>query len=210
MVNSMFVSWILTIAFAATGMWFLLGRARRTGSAPPTAVDRISDLIHVLVSVVMIVMIWPWGARVPVWPQAVAFVLAACWFLAPVVSARFRPTPQPQGLRWSPHVHHATMAIALVWMILTMPGAASMDPGMPGPGGDDAMSSAMAAASVDPLGATEIINVVLAAYFLLSALPLLSAVRAGRNDPGRRHRVLDAASHATMSVGMAALLLMML
>jgi len=120
MIDSDFGRWTLTIVFAATGMWFLIGHARLAGSAPTAAVGRISDIVHASASAVMIAMIWPWGARLPAWPQALAFLLAACWFLAPLVGARLRSTRQPQGLRWSSQMHHTAMALALTWMSVRM------------------------------------------------------------------------------------------
>jgi hypothetical protein len=80
------------------------------------------------------------------------------------------------------------------------------------------MPSAMAQSSAGSHGAVGAITVVLAAYFLIAAWPWLSAAvgagrrtlsGAGANGPGQRRMTLEAASHAIMSVGMAALLMIM-
>jgi hypothetical protein len=196
LVDSVFVSWILTITFAVTGLWFLLGGGR-TGW--------LTDGVHAVGSAAMIAMIWPWGARVPAWPQVVAFTVAAGWFLTRVV----RSTRQNRSW-WSP-AHHAIMAGALVWMIVMMPETTSMEASMPQPGGDDAMGSAMSSGGSGAVGA---VSVVIAAYFLVATWPWVSAAigtfrPGGDHEPVLRRRRLDSASHALMSLGMAALLVIM-
>jgi hypothetical protein len=217
--HSTVAAWTLTIAFAATALWFLINVLRTTDS-PPNVIRRLGDVVHASTSAIMIAMIWPWGARIPVWPQVAVFGLGVCWFLGLLVVSRLRAEPRRRLLHDSAHLHHLVMAAALIWMIVTMPGVENND-SMPQMSGATAMPAAMTAMA-SPSHASSLLIGALAAYFLLAASPwLVSMTGAGRRKPdpvgepsttaeSKRHRSFDAASHATMSIGMAALLLIML
>ena len=116
--------------------------------------------VHVAVGAAMVLMSWPWGPALPLWPAEAAFTLAAFWFFARAVYRQ----------RW-PDLHHAAMSAALTWSIAAMPG---------------------------PRAA-----VAVAAYFLIAAVPWgYTAARAGRRE-------IEAAGHAAMSLGMAAMFVAM-
>lgn len=179
MVGSVLLSWTLTIVFGATGLWFLAGCMRIAAANAVAIIDRMSDLAHAAMCAGMIAMIWPWGRNVPVWFQAAVFGTATVWFLVLLTGdARLRPASYPSGSRGLWHAHHALMMGAMTWMVVAMPVSMSMP------------------------GAVTVISVVLAAYFVLAAIPCLSGAL-------RRRRALDAACHAVTSVGMGGMLLAM-
>ncbi|WP_426504459.1 DUF5134 domain-containing protein [Dactylosporangium sp. McL0621] len=218
MIDSVYVSGTLTLIFGAAGLLFLVGR----GAGPPTTVsDRVSGGIHVAASAAMIPMAWSWGSKLPVWPQVVAFTLAAGWFVARVVRGRLERT-RPGGAWWH-DLHHAATAGTLAWSIAAMSGLRSMGSGGDPHARDDMMPtshhhempSSVPASAAHPGNAVVVAMVVLTAYFVVAAWPWLStAVRAARRSggttepQGRRHAV-EAASHAVMSIGMAAMFVAM-
>jgi hypothetical protein len=99
--------WALTLAFAgATG--FHLARVLRPGGG-----ERVSEALHLLMGGAMIVMIWPWGDRVPAAVWAAGFTVSTGWFVTRAVRA--------SGSRLTP-IYFATAAAAMVWMSAAMPG----------------------------------------------------------------------------------------
>jgi hypothetical protein len=233
MVESVLVDWILTAAFAVTGLWFLFGRALFRAGSPAAGIgDRISDVAHALTCAVMIAMTWPWGVYVPAWPQVTALIVATGWFLVMGANPGWRSASHARGMRRLPHLHHALMAAAVIWMIVVLPASVSMGGSEPRVGSPAALFSDMPANPADASDAVMFVGVVLAAYFLLAALPwCAAAVGIGRRAadpavtsreelPGAVKRVIergasshwafDAASHAAMSLGMSVLLLGML
>lgn len=203
MIDSPTLSWILTAVFAATGLWSLIRCVRSLAGAPvPGITDRVSCATCAVMSASMISMCWSWGMNVPAWPQMVVFALATVWFVAlagsPGLRSRLR---QPVSGRL-PHIHNALMMAAVVWMIIAMPASMALGDGAP---------PTMAATMIDlPVGTTGLamVSALLAAYFLLAALPwLLRAVDTARTT---RTHAYDAISHAAMSLGMGAMLLVMI
>lgn len=221
MIDSVSVSWALTVIFATAGLLFVVGRAGRRSA---TVSERMSGGLHVAGSVAMIVMAWSWGARLPVWPQVVAFTVAASWFGARVVRVRLGRTP-PSDLWWH-DFHHAAMAAGLAWSLAVMPDSSSRGGTgdvhaqrgmmvmpdyhqMPHSGGMTSSAQGSAAGA-----GTAVTAVALTVYFFVAAWPWLStAMRAARDSrgigrQGRRHAV-EAVSHAVMSMGMAAMVMLM-
>jgi hypothetical protein len=128
-----------------------------------------------------------------VWLQTALFGCAVLWFgiVSPDPTARLR-AGRLAGL------HHALMAAAMIWMVIAMPAAMHMGPK---PGGQTISSmSHPAIPAVVPA-----VSVLLAAYFALAVVPWLT----GAIGSGRPASNKYAVGHAAMSVGMAAMLLVM-
>jgi hypothetical protein len=121
----------LTFLFTGAALWFLIGCAR------PTAchADRITCGAHVVMGAAMVAMIW--GTMLPTWLQVAYFAMATFWFAGlatvPHRPAAFRST------------HHALMASAMVWMVVTM--------------------------SIGHISGTAAVSAVLAGYFVLATVP---------------------------------------
>ncbi len=229
MVQPLLLAWLLTIVFAATGVWFSV-RCVQPGGVPGVA-DRGCDLAHAVMSAGMIAMVWPWGMNVPSRPQLVVFALATIWFVVLMVG----------GTRWAhnahgngriPRLHHALMMAAMVWMLGMMPKSMPAGGGSSGHGAHhhgSASTTSDHAGSAGMSGTMLVISIVLGVFFLLASLGWISAaVDAGRaalapaeadiddagprtdNDAqGLRGIAFDAAGHGAMSVGMGAMLLAM-
>lgn len=88
----------------------------------------LGSVLHLIMSVDMAAMVWPWWNRVPVVPQLVVFGFGSLWYA--VVAGRHLtrrpPAASPCGT-W-PAVMHSVMMASMVWMVAVMassPGAAS-------------------------------------------------------------------------------------
>ncbi|WP_020498173.1 DUF5134 domain-containing protein [Sciscionella marina] len=214
MIESMLLRILLTILFAGTGLWCLHAAVRRFPRVRPSVADRVSWIAHVLMSAGMIAMAWPWGMSLPMNPQLALFALVALWFLGLAVRGH-RPCVGHGNLRRLPHVHHAVMMGAMVWMIASMPmamGGGGSSGGhhhmaMPGmPGMDMPATPSLPVVFV-------VANLVLGAYFLVTSLGwIASAVDHARvADTGlNRFAAGESTCHAAMSIGMGAMLLAML
>jgi len=110
--------WVLTSAFVVASAYHLtrLPRARAAG--------RVSEALHLTMGVSMVVMLWPWGAIVPLPVWVGVFTVAALWFAA--------RTLLTAGRRLIPAFFVTTMG-AMVWMAVEMPAQASVStmPDMP-------------------------------------------------------------------------------
>lgn len=116
MVDSVVLSWILTIVFAATGLWFLSGFARAVhGSGEAKVVERVSNVAHAAMCAAVIAMTWLWGGKVPGWLQLAVFGCATVWFLALVTRPQLRSAQYPQGSGGLGYLHHALMMAAVIW-----------------------------------------------------------------------------------------------
>lgn len=204
MIDSVFVSSALTAIFGTAGLIFAL----RLGARPPASVsDRLSHNLHVASCTTMILMSWRWGSELPAWPMEATFTLAAAWFYIRAVHGG-RGGTQTKGQRWR-GFHHAAMAGALTWSIAAMPDHRPMG----AEGRADMMSTVHhhLTGSGLPNRDNAVATLALTAYFIFAAWPWLSmAVRAARESDGmgrrqsRRHAA-EAAGHALMSLGMAAM-----
>lgn len=129
--GSPLLAWLLTVVFAATGLWFLLRAAKGPSLAPEDAgsgeagsgevssgvvssgvvsarragvADRVCSVAHALMSAAMIAMAWQWGMSVPAWPQVVVFAVATAWF-ALLAVRRPSGASSRAGPGAAPHAH---------------------------------------------------------------------------------------------------------
>lgn len=221
MVESLLLSWVLTVLFAVTAAWCAYSATRPALLAR----DRLSSVSHLVMSLLMIAMVWPWGMRVPATPQIVLFAATALWFAALTVLRT--PCAHGYGSPRLAHGHHAVMSAAMVWMLATMPllmlGASDSGGGhhhhSMGTGGGSGVLAAPAAADTAP-GAVVAVSAVLGAFLVLSSMAWIStAVDTARHnsdtagspaDPAMTRLAFDSACHGAMSIGMGAMLFAML
>jgi hypothetical protein len=193
LIDSLIVSLMLTSVFGAAAL--MLGTPN-VGARPPAISDRLSRGIHLAGCAAMIIMAWPHGLRLPVWPQEAAFTVAAGWFFA-----RAARGPLDRAKSASPRwrdLHHSAMAGAVAWSI-----AATTDP-------QPMMEHGTASGPTGDVFTAGL----LALFFGLAAWPWLSMVmRAVRNrgnlPPGSRRQAVEPAGHAIMSIGMAVMFFVM-
>lgn len=112
---------LFTVLFLVTGVYSVV-RLAALASGVYSSVDRAAELSHVVMSVAMIAMTWGWSGG-PSSPsgvlQIVFFSLVGLYSL--IGAVRGYRAPAAGG-------YHVVMALAMVWMVATMPlliGAAS-------------------------------------------------------------------------------------
>jgi len=196
---------LVSILFAITGSYYLV----RTliGFSWP---DRISNLAHVPMSIVMVAMPWPWVSVFPTILQITVFTLAALWYAFLVLFRSTAPS-DPYGHHTSTSVlrYHGAMMAAMVWMAVAMSASAPVEADEPG------MSMSMPAGSgwtsmtgSAPWGIA--ISTGLGALFAIAAAWLivrLILLAVGRLGEVSAVRVLDATASLLMASGMSIALL---
>lgn len=176
---------VFTVLFLVTAVYSVVHLAALPSGASSCvghSVDRAAELSHVLMSVAMIAMMWGWSGG-PSSPsgalQIVAFGLIAIYFLTGAVRGHRAPAAG---------AYHLLMALAMVWMIATMPlltgsGAASgMDME------DMPWMSSSESGPTGPVGPGEypwVLPLSLVFAALLVAATLLWAYRAVKRSDGR-------------------------
>ncbi|WP_345353729.1 DUF5134 domain-containing protein [Actinoallomurus liliacearum] len=177
------------MVFAGPSGWFLYQSACSTAGAA----ERISLVLHAVMCLVMIPMVWPWGARVPHGPQAAVLGASAAWFVASAVRAR-RMTPAVKD------AHHALMSAVMAWMVV-MPMPLPTDGAAPRMDGGHAAMGRMSGPA--PAAVT------LAAYCLVAAVVWLAEAGTATSPESPARRLPAAAGHAAMSLGAGVLTLAM-
>lgn len=127
---------MLTALFAVLGAWYLADAAS-TLRHPGEGRGRLAlgPTLHVVMSVAMIGMCWPWGTGVPVVAQVTVFTAAAGWFGGQALfGAAGRHGDGTYG-NW----YHAGMMAVMVWAavanaLMSSPAAGKVG-GMSMPGG---------------------------------------------------------------------------
>lgn len=218
--------------FAVIGAWYLtvLVRPRLRGVAGHG--ESVSAALHVLMSVAVIVMFWPWGERFPAIAQITVFTAAAAWFAGQALFGG--DALRARCANW---YHAATMA-AVAWIAVVMSapatavtaaaataggGSMSADMGGMDMGGMDMGSPAPSAPGTGITGgpgtattmavgwAGPVCLVLAAGFFAIAAWYAFAALRP-LADPGTRHPPgtlsRDTAS-ALIAVGLAVTLLEM-
>jgi hypothetical protein len=196
---------LISAVFALTGAGYLV-RAVLGGAS---GIGRVSDLLHVLMSVAMLSMPWGWGMVFPTTLQEIVFGLATAFYVVLAISGPSglgdaAPTAHAHHAGRGSLVFHAVMMAAMVLMAVQMSGSmtgASMSmPGM--------VMGSGAGGGVDTSGtAWTVLGWALAVFFGLAALRYLVAlvrpVRAGERVLGAGAVRTNAALLLLMSAGMA-------
>lgn len=211
-------TWVLTALFGASAIWVLLDilGSPAPSAGRPVLVDR---LWHVVMGAGMIVMLWPWGAVVPVIAIVVLFTAGTCWFVgrglfAGAAAGPFCRQPMP----WS----HVAMMASMVFMAVaanalsaaTSATTSSTSAGMPGmamPG--MTMSGTPVVGPSGDMGAVAPDTGWIPAASAVAAVVLVvatgwSVIGEIRRGPGRRH-MSESTVNGVMAVGMAAALVLM-
>lgn len=118
MVADPVLQWVLTLPFSSTALYSCLRLVR----------DRklflvVGDGLHLVMSLAMIAMCWPWWSVIPALPLLFVFIVGTIWFVlvAALQSQRRIPRASVGGHSAWHQVAHAIMMLAMVWMILAMP-----------------------------------------------------------------------------------------
>lgn len=125
MIHDLVLRWAVSVLFALSAAE--CGLALVVKRRPWTFA--VSHALHFVMSVAMVAMAWPWGARISPTPLAVFFFLAAAWFVTMgVVAAR---TTAPRLL----YGYYGLMMLATAWMYVLMnpdllPARPAAKPGM--------------------------------------------------------------------------------
>ncbi|WP_326834944.1 DUF5134 domain-containing protein [Amycolatopsis rhabdoformis] len=214
MFSSPALSWLFTVVFALTGLYSLYrfaGLVSGTGRAG----DRAAELTHLLMSVAMIGMTWAWTG-LPDAPSGVlqlaVFGLLALWFAGRLLAGG-------HGIFGG---YHLLMALAMVWMVATMPLLMGGMPGMAAGGGMADMPDmpGMSTSGAAPVSSGPVVTPGWVRLTTVVLVVLSAAAAAGWLARGLRRRApsaadhhshrYDAACHTLMSLGMGGMLLAML
>lgn len=191
---------VLTVVFAITAAGYLLFALRgRTN-----AVSRISDVLHLLMSIAMLAIPWGWGSVVaPPVAQIVVFSLATAFYLVLLVGGDRVGAHEHHGPGGSARLvvgYHVVMMAAMVVMGAMMtgmhPAAGSSMPGMSMGGSGGRMSGGMAPG-------WSAVSWLLAVVFAVATLWLIVRLVGALRARAGRLAVADAALLTLMSAGMA-------
>jgi hypothetical protein len=112
MIHDLMLRWVVTALWVVGGAES--GLAIVTKRRPWTFV--INNGLHLVMSVAMAVMAWPWGAKFPTTGLVVFFLLAAVGFvIMAAVAAR-------SSARWWLFGYHGLMMLATAWLYAIMNG----------------------------------------------------------------------------------------
>lgn len=203
----------LIAVFSAVGLWHLLRCLN--GSVPFVGggVERVNDLVHLLMGVEMVAMTWDRPLRDRWGLQLTVFAVATGWFAVQAIGAlpvQFvttdadrrgahrpatrAPRPGPVASVRSACAQHAIVAAIMTWMIAAMP-VADSPPSAP-PSAHMSAMAMPAASATDHIAVSPYLGLLLGGYLLLTT-PwwLLVADRTSRRsrsaaprrtgDPGR-------------------------
>jgi Domain of unknown function (DUF5134) len=112
MIHDLVLRWVVSGLFvlsAAECGFAIITHHRRWTSV-------LTNGLHFVMAVAMVVMVWPWGAQLPTTGPAIFFLLAALWFVSRAVAAA--QTTAHRGL----YGYHGLMMLATAWMYAIMNG----------------------------------------------------------------------------------------
>ncbi|WP_375390021.1 DUF5134 domain-containing protein [uncultured Amnibacterium sp.] len=199
---------VASILFGGLSLWFAV-RVVAGRDLP----DRVSNLLHLLMSAAMAAMPWPWAF--PALPQVLVFSAGAFWYAG---IALFRPTADAGlGVGHGRHgvaglLYHAAMMLVMVWMAVAM---------LPGPPArTDAAGTAGTAMSAMTGGAAETltgdapwalaVSIAFGVAFVVAAVWLnVLLIREAVGAAGR-NEVADLTASTAMAAGMAYSLLVLM
>ncbi|TCP42629.1 uncharacterized protein DUF5134 [Tamaricihabitans halophyticus] len=217
MIDAPVLRWLLTLVFAATTLWY----ARVLVLPAARLAVRVDAAWHMLMSIAMVAMAWPWGMSLPTVPQTVLFGVASVWFIGRIAFHRGGDHAGTLAASRSAGVHHAAMMAAMAWMVASMPSLMSGHGSDSGGGqhhhalaGGAAIPVAEASQAAAPT-ALVVANVVLGAVCIIACLPWLAQAfdlgrgLTGSRSPGLGRVVVDRCCHAAMTFGMGVMFLAM-
>ncbi|MGB8389112.1 DUF5134 domain-containing protein [Mycobacterium sp.] len=219
MIQDLSLRWVVTLLFglsAAAFVWLVAGGHRRRTNV-------VAQLLHVVMSVAMVVMAWPEGAKLPTTGPMVFFLLATTWFAAVAL------TRVGAGHRVI-NTYDGVMMLAMAWMYAVMNGqllpgqsgghhrGAMPEMNMPGmemPGMDmSGQGMSMPGGTVEegyPGWITAVNWVIAIGFALATVFWIYWYFRQRHRGPGERtHHPLAVAGHALMAAGMAIMFAVML
>ena len=203
MIDDLFLRWIVTALFvlSAAECVYAIATGRRVW------IHIVSQVLHVVMAVAMVVMAWPRGMALPTTAPMLVFAAAAVWFVA--LTLRY---PGHRGI----NAYHAAMMLAMVWMYAVMSGSllpAPSDGTTPagGPGGHHSMPGMPGMVMPDAADSTGTppfitgVNSLCAVGFAVAMFWWLYRYFGERKaEPSQpSHRFLGTASQAMMAAGMA-------
>ncbi|MFK0295266.1 DUF5134 domain-containing protein [Streptomyces sp. NPDC090442] len=204
--------WVLTALNALPVLYGLRSVVARDGAL----VDRIDHGLHVLMGVLMIAMVWPWGMGLPAGPQVGVFVAGALWFGC---AGPLRAQSADRGRALLAALPHVLMMGAMAWMVAVM----GSSPVSAGRGGGQAMDDMPGMQMTGSAGATTmgltgtgqrltaavlaVLLVVVALRWLARAFDLARSAREAASGSATRSgaKAFGPACHAAMGLGMAAM-----
>lgn len=129
MIHDIVIRWVVIGLFALTALEY--GVAVITKPLPWTSA--VNHALHFVMAVAMVVMAWPWSAKLPTTEPAVFFLLAAVTFAVMAIFA-IRTTSRREL-----YAYHGLMMLATAWMYVVMddhlmPARTSARPDMSMPG----------------------------------------------------------------------------
>ncbi|WP_022916625.1 DUF5134 domain-containing protein [Ruania albidiflava] len=202
------LQWMFTAVFLAVAGHCVIGLADflrpvvrgGAGERADGVVERrtaIAHLCHLLMSLAMAAMAWPWWTHLPATPQVVVFALAAAWF---VVQTR---TATAGRLRYAVD---AVMMLAMVWMVAVMGyGPHATAAGTTGAmGGHQHGMLAPAQVAVGLVFTVAMLAAAVTCATGRTSAPASSGMPAARRSTVL-HRRADVAARTAMSTGMAAM-----
>lgn len=183
------LQWALTLVFSATAVYAVL-RLLRDGK--PILI--VGNALHLVMSLVMIAMCWPWWTIIPAFPQLLVFGAGTVWFVTiAVAQGRRRISRAAVGGHSAWHqVAHAVMMLAMVWMVLAMPS------------GTDSTTHAHHHSGLEPWAALTGVAIT-SALVTSGVIFLVELLRCVRGRTGWLGHTGDVASGTLMSFGMAAM-----
>jgi hypothetical protein len=196
---------VATVVFSTLGVWFA-GRAVSGRDVP----DRVSNLLHLLMSGAMVAMPWSWA--VPALPQVVVFSAGAFWYAG---AALFRPSSDARlGLGHGAHGraaglwYHAGMLLAMVWTAVAMiPATASADLG--GMAGMTRAGAAIGSALTGDATWALPVSIALGTAFAGATVWLARLLIQEAAGPARPLEVADLTASTVMAAGMSYVLLVL-
>ena len=124
MINDLFLRWATTLLFAlAAAQCAYLMIVKRMGWP-----SYIGDGLHLIMSVAMGLMAWPFSMSWPTIGPMIFFIIAALWFLASMALPQGKQNPDKCGcvpptstlFGRAAALYHATMMGAMAWMYAVM------------------------------------------------------------------------------------------
>jgi len=116
----------VTILALLGGSFYGVRVLTRVTRGNPLRWDVVDDVLHVVMSLAMAAMVWPWGSSLSPALSVVVFTGAALWFLGRALFARPGVTGDParedhhSGMRVL--LYHTVMMGSMAWMAVAMAG----------------------------------------------------------------------------------------